>query len=121
MIDESWSEGRNVFQSIFSATICGSSGLGPTLTLSDTGSTVAFVDCKHMENLGVTPAGSWKGVIETLYSQNEVKTPFFKLTLKLPDKSNFNLCSLGGTNIGSRKEIPTNIIHQISAMFGGGS
>ena len=65
----------------------------------------------------MTPAGSLKGVIETLYSQNEVKPQFFKLTLKLPDKSNFNLFALGGTNIGSRKEIPTNVIHQISAMF----
>ena len=104
MLDESWREERNIFEPIFSATICGSSGFGPTLTLSDTGSTVAFVDCKHMDNLEVTPAGSWKGVIETLYSQNEVKTPFYKLTLKLPDKSNFNLFALGGSNIGSRKD-----------------
>ena len=64
------------------------------------------------------PAGSWKGVIETLYSQNEVKTPFYKLTLKLPEKSNFNVFALGGSNIGGRKEISTNVISQISAMFG---
>ena len=58
MLDESWREERNIFEPIFSATICGSSGFGPTLTLSDTGSTVAFVDCKHMDNLGVVQAGS---------------------------------------------------------------
>ena len=86
MLDESWREERNIFEPIFSATICGSSGFGPTLTLSDTGSTVAFVDCKYMDNLGVAPAGSWNGVIETLFSQHEVKTPFYRITLKLPDK-----------------------------------
>ena len=70
-----------------------------------------------MDNLGVTPAGSWKGVFETLYSHNEVKTQFYKLTLKLPDKSNFNIFSLGGSNIGNRKENPSNIVSQIAAMF----
>ena len=107
-----------MFQPIFSASICGSSGFGPTLTLSYTGSTVAFVDCKHRDNLGVAPAGSWKGVIKTLFSKNEVKTPFYRITLKLPDKSKFNIFTLGGSNIGSRKEIPNNIVLQIEAMFG---
>ena len=71
-----------------------------------------------MDNLGVAPAGSWKGVIETLYNQNEVNTPFYRITLKLPDKSNFHIFALGGSNIGSRKEIPNNIVSQIAANFG---
>ena len=53
------------------------------LTLSDTGSTIAFLLKEFAEKLNMTPAGWWKGSIETLYSVQKVISKFYKIKLTL--------------------------------------
>ena len=49
------------------------------LTLSDTGSTIAFLLKEFAEKLNMTPAGWWEGSIETLYSIQKVLSKFYKI------------------------------------------
>ena len=57
------------------------------LTLSDTGSTIAFLLKEFAEKLNMTPAGWWEGSIETLYSVQKVISKFYKIKLVLKDGS----------------------------------
>ena len=84
--------------------------------LSDNGSSIAFCDETYMGEIGLKALGQWKGLIETITSCTEVTTPFFRLEMRLED-STYVLFALGCNGLGSREEIPVNIINDICAMF----
>ena len=49
------------------------------ITLSDTGSNIAFVDNSFCNFHKISPLGTWKGSIDTLLSTHAVTTPFFPI------------------------------------------
>ena len=59
---------RDILQPIMASDIECNGKLHRVLTLSDTGSTIAFLLKEFAEKLNMTPAGMWEGSIETLYS-----------------------------------------------------
>ena len=107
---------RNYFQPVFLAGILAPSGTAHCITLSDTGSSIAFTDESYMREIGIQATGQWQGVIETINSCNEVSLPFFKIAIKL-EKGSYILFALATNGLGYRDEIPDGIIHDIAVMF----
>jgi hypothetical protein len=103
-------EGRNFFQPLFNASICGATGITNSFTLSDSGTSLAFCDSEFMKEVGIGPAGEWNGVIKTIYHEELVSTSFFHLDLKLTNRKLFRLLALGTTDIGSLRKYHPNII-----------
>ena len=77
------------------------------LTLSDTGSTIAFLLKEFAEKLNMTPAGWWEGLIETLYSVQKVISKFYKIKLVLKDGSTGVVLGLECDSLGGRPNLPT--------------
>lgn len=117
LLSGEWLAFRTVFQPVFMGGLCAGAGIADCLTLSDSGSSIAFAKEEFLKSVGISPYGVWEGVVITMYSENAVKTNFFKLAIKLRTGDNRNIFALGINSIGSRPRIPDNIVHQVAQMF----
>ena len=113
---DGWLSRRNYFQPIFLGSLLVSKGQVNCLMLSDNGSSIAFADTQYMAEIGVSPLGDWTGILETITQCQEVTLPFYKLVIKLKESS-YKLFALGCEKLGSREEIPVEIIQDIAKMF----
>ena len=85
------------------------------LTLSDTGSTIAFLVKGFPEKLNMTPAGGWEGMIETLYSVQKVVSKFTSLVLA--DKTTRVILGLECDSLGGRPALPPPLVEAVCKEF----
>ena len=57
LMDDSLLEGRNFFQPLFNASICGATGVANCFTLSISQTSLSFCDSDFMKTIGVGPVG----------------------------------------------------------------
>ena len=108
---------RDILQPIMATHIeCDGKG-HKMLTLSDTGSTIAFLVKGFAEKLNMTPAGGWEGMIETLYSVQKVVSKFYKIRLVLADKTTRVILGLECDSLGGRPALPPPLVEAVCKEF----
>ena len=83
------------------------------ITLSDTGSNIAFINNSFCNFHKISPLGTWKGSIDTLLSTHAVTTPFFPIDFLLTTGKVRRLCE----QIGRSPSIePPQILSLVGAI-----
>ena len=87
------------------------------ITLSDTGSNIAFVNNSFCNSHKISPLGTWKGSIDTLLSTHAVTTPFFPINFLLTTGKVRRVIALGCEQIGRSPGIEPPQMLQLSNLF----
>ena len=112
-----WMKVRHLFQPILEASIVSKTGTHSILALSDSGSSVGFLDINCARNLQIEQSGSWCGSISTMLGVKEVTTPFFKVQLKLSQTQHYYMFCLGTSPIDGRRQLPPHIVKFATELF----
>ena len=80
-----WLKDRLILPPILRTTIINDGGnnfITDIITLSDSGSNIAFIDSSFCAHHNINPLGVWKGHIDTLLSTHAISTPFYPVDFK---------------------------------------
>ena len=115
-----WLKDRLILPPILSTKIINDGGnnlIHDVITLSDTGSNIAFIDSSFCAHHNINPLGTWKGHIDTLLSSHAITTPFFPVDFRLTNGQVRRVIALGCENIGTATGLAPHQMLQLSTIF----
>ena len=115
-----WLQDRLILPPLLRTTLCtdgGNNFIHDNITLSDSGSNIAFIDSTFCAQHNIHPLGVWKGHIDTLMSSHAVSTPFYPVDFRLTDGNIRRVVCLGCDNIGNAVGLAPHQLLQLSTIF----
>ena len=114
---DEWLSQHFSLAAVFSANLLVNGYQVETLILSDTGTSITFVSAAFITRHSLQPIGTWIGQIMTLTTTENVRTPFFKVTVVNGESTKQVIC-LKIEDLGHFHSLPSPAYLKFGAHFG---